>query len=233
MNTAVDVTVRPAVRADARAMARLHATRIDEGFLSSLGEGFLTRLYRRVVATADACGYVAVDERGDVVGFIACTGNVRKLYGSFLVRDGVVAGALAAPRLLRSWRRVLETLRYPATTTDLPDAEVLSVAVARAAGGRGVGRSLVATAVDDLARRGVAAVKVVTGADNGTARAMYEACGFAVAERREVHDGVTSVVLVRDANAIDLTATTGATADIDLTSDEVSSDGVAGDEVRA
>jgi ribosomal protein S18 acetylase RimI-like enzyme len=191
------VVIREATRADARAIASLHATRIHEGFLSSLGVPFLTRLYRRIVATPGAVVLVADDDAGDVVGFVACTPAVRSLYRSFAMRDGAVAGVLAAPRLLRSWRRVLETLRYPSTTADLPDAEVLSVAVATHAGGRGTGRALVRAAVDAMAERGTDAIKVVTGAHNTAAVAMYEACGFTLAERLEVHGGVTSVVLVR------------------------------------
>jgi hypothetical protein len=42
----------------------------------------------------------------------------------------------------------------------------------------------------------VPAAKVVTGASNGAAIALYEACGFVVADRVEVHDGVASVALV-------------------------------------
>ncbi len=40
------LAVRPGTVEDARATARQHASGITEGFLSALGAGFLTRLYR-------------------------------------------------------------------------------------------------------------------------------------------------------------------------------------------
>jgi ribosomal protein S18 acetylase RimI-like enzyme len=189
------VVIRPATRADARAIASLHATRIAEGYLTSLGPRFLTRLYERVVAAPDAFAYVALRD-GRVVGFVAVALDLGAFARRFLLRDGLPAGASAAPRLLRSIPRVLETLRYPAATGTLPDAEVLAVAVAGDASRAGLGRALVAHALGDLAARRVPDVKVVTGADNAAAVSMYEACGFQVAERREVHRGVASLVLV-------------------------------------
>jgi ribosomal protein S18 acetylase RimI-like enzyme len=185
-------------------MADLHVARISEGFLPTLGTGFLTRLYARVVASPDAFAYVAVaDDEARVDGFAACALDLRALYRSFLLRDGAVAGVAAAPRLLRSWRKVAETLRYPATTVELPDAEVLSVAVAADAAGHGAGASLVDAVTQELASRDVRAAKVVTGAANDAATRMYRKCGFEVAQRLQVHGGTESVVLVWHAGARD------------------------------
>jgi ribosomal protein S18 acetylase RimI-like enzyme len=189
------VVIRLATPADAPEIAALHADRIAEGFLPTLGAPFLERLYRRVTSSQDAFAYVAGDD-GRTDGFVACALDVRALYRAFLLRDGARAGIVAAPQLLRSWRRVVETLRYPSAAADLPRAEVLSVAVTAAASGRGIGRSLVAAATAHLREREVVAAKVVTGAANDAAMAMYEHCGFAVEERIEVHGGVASVVLV-------------------------------------
>lgn len=189
------VTIRRAADADVGTVARLHATRIEEGFLSSLGTGFLQRLYRRVLRSADGFVLVAVvDDR--VVGFVAGVLDVGRLYRSFLVRDGVVAGVTAAPRLARSWRRVLETLRYPAGDDDLPDAEILAVAVDAAASGHGVGGRLVRDALDEFARRGTTTAKVVAGADNEAALALYARSGFVTRRQISVHEGTPSEVLV-------------------------------------
>ena len=186
---------RRATRTDARRLATLHATRIAEGFLPTLGEWFLSRLYRRLTCSPGAFAVVA-EERGAIVGFTAAAEDVNALYRSFLLRDGIVAGLGAAPRLLRSWRRVLETLRYPSDAGDLPRAEILSVAVDADAGGRGIGTALVAEALDGLRDRGVLAVKVVVGSHNGAALALYERCGFRRHVSIEVHEGTPSEVLV-------------------------------------
>jgi len=195
------VVIRFATRDDAPALAALHASRITEGFLPTLGDDFLRRLYRRVVSSPDAFARVAVADDGHLAGFAACALDVRSLYRRFLVHDGVAAALVAAPRLARSWRRALETLRYPSTTAELPAAEVLAVAVAPGHEGRGLGRALVDALQAELTARHIDAAKVVTAADNPAALAMYGACGFDVAERLQVHDGVESVVLVWHATA--------------------------------
>jgi ribosomal protein S18 acetylase RimI-like enzyme len=193
------MTVRLAGAADAPRLAELHAARMTEGFLSALGPRFLRILYRRIVASPDAFAYVAeapIDGSVAVVGFAAAALDVGDLYRRFVVHDGVIAGLAAAPRLLRSWRQVLETLRYPASAEDLPDAEILSVAVDARAGGRGVGTLVVEAATAELARRGVAAAKVVTGADNVAALGLYTRCGFVHRAQMAVHQGTPSEVLV-------------------------------------
>jgi ribosomal protein S18 acetylase RimI-like enzyme len=196
------IVVRRALRLDVDAMAELHITRIREGFLPTLGRAFLRRLYARVVRSADAVGYVAVDTSGTVVGFAAACEDLGRLYRRFMLRDGVAAVFGAAPAIARSWRRVLETLRYPARTTGAVEAEILAVAVAPEAAGRGVGRALVDACVRDLARLGVSAVQVVAGADTINARSLYPGCGFAEEGSVEVHGGVASSGYVRRARIL-------------------------------
>ena len=189
------MNIRPATDADLAAVANLHAERISEGFLSSLGTGFLRRLYRRVLRTERSLLLVAA--AGDEVrGFVAGVADVGALYREFLWHDGLIAGALAAPRLARAFPRVLETLRYPAATGDLPDAEILAVAVGGMWGGRGIGRELVCAATATFATAGVTTAKVVTTADNAAAIAMYRSAGFTSTAAVEVHTGRASEVLV-------------------------------------
>ena len=192
------MSLRLAGIADTRRLAELHATRITEGFLPSLGPAFLDRLYRRIVRSEGSFAYVVADNRdGHVQGYAAATADLGALYREFALRDGVFAAAVAAPRLARSWRRVLETVRYPAGDgADLPDAEILSVAVEPEAAGHGIGRLVVDAATRRLADRGERAIKVVAGSDNTAALRLYERCGYAAHSRVEVHEGVTSQVLV-------------------------------------
>ncbi len=135
--------LRFAVLDDAWRLADLHARRINEGFLASLGPVFLGRLYRRVVRSPRAFAMVA-EENGRIVAFCAAAENVGRLYREFMVRDGLVAGVVSAPRLVRSLPHVVETLRYPAATGELPDAEILAVVTDADAASKGWG-SLVCT----------------------------------------------------------------------------------------
>jgi ribosomal protein S18 acetylase RimI-like enzyme len=90
---------------------------------------------------------------------------------------------------------VLETLLSPAANDRLPEAELLSVAVAAESRGRGVGRALVTAANDELGRRGVDNTRVVVSAGNKPAIALYRSAGFRPAASIEVHAGARSEVL--------------------------------------
>lgn len=198
MNDPTIPVVHTADETEAGPAAALHAERITEGFLPTLGPAFLARLYRRIVRDPGSFIVVAVD-RDRVVGMCACTEDLGALYRAFVLRDGVIAGLRSAPRILRSLRRVIETVRYPGTedTHDLPAAEVLAVAVDAARSGEGIGRLVVGAALAEFDRRGTARVKVVAGGDNEAALGLYRAVGFVDAARLEVHAGTESVVLVR------------------------------------
>jgi ribosomal protein S18 acetylase RimI-like enzyme len=184
---------------DARAVASLHAERIGEGFLVTLGPRFLTRLYRRIARSPHAVLLVA-DDGGAIRGFVAAATDTRRLYREFLRRDAVPAGLAAAPAVVRAPRRVWETLHYgtagDGAGDDLPAAEVLSIAVASDAGGRGLGGALLAAALEELGRAGIVSARVVTAVGNDAALAMYERAGFRRRARTEVHAGIPQELLV-------------------------------------
>lgn len=188
-------TIDAARPADAVALADLHRRRITEGFLPRLGPGFLRRLYRRMIRSAD-CVVLTARHEGRIVGFAAGATDLGALYRRFLLRDGPVAAMAAAPRLVRHLPQVLETLRYEPAGGGTEAAEVLSVAVAAEAAGRGLGRALVSRLVAELAARGATEVRVVTGASNAAALALYRASGFRPHRRLEVHAGTVSEQLV-------------------------------------
>ncbi len=187
--------IRFATADDAARLADMHARRISEGFLSSLGPSFLVRLYRRIVRSPRAFAVVAEDGAG-VVAFCAAAENVGRLYREFMVRDGIVAGVTSAPKLVRAIPHVMQTLRYPSATGELPDAEILSVVTDPTVASKGWGSRVVRVTLDELERRGCSSVKVVAGASNDAALRLYEHCGFASLQQISLHDDVRSEVLV-------------------------------------
>jgi len=192
---APEVTVRAGGPGDAAMAARLHATRISDGFLSFLGEAFLTRLYRRVTRTPGSFLLVA-DAGGAVVGFIAGSADVGALYRGFLVRDGVAAGLSAAPRLVRGWRRVLETLRHGSGGSGSGrGTELLAVAVHPWHEGRGIGARLVAAFLEQATARGATEAYVVVGASNVGAVGLYARAGFVADREFELHPGTSSLLM--------------------------------------
>ena len=175
-----EVTIRAATPSDAAAIAELHADSISWGFLVALGQPFLERLYRRVTSGNGAFGFVGLDGGDHVSGFVAVAEDTRRLYREFVVHDGVVAGARAAPALLRHPWQVLETLRYGLGADDAPaGAEILATAVAGSSQGKGVGVALVEAAMDEFRRRGIEHVHVGDRGRTTTPRnAPTTRCGF-------------------------------------------------------
>jgi ribosomal protein S18 acetylase RimI-like enzyme len=162
-------------------------------FLPLLGERFLEELYRSLIT--DPGGVVLVVERdGAIAGFVAGSRSLRRSFRRFARRRGPAAAGAAAPRLVRPsvLRRVRETASYPITTAGLPDAELLAIAVAPSARRNGVGRDLIAELLSRLADLGAAKVKVVVGADNEAANALYGSAGFELERTMQVHDGTLS-----------------------------------------
>ena len=191
--------VRLGTEADAAPAARLHSSELPEGFLVTLGTPFLVRLYTRVVRFRGSF-LLVMGAESEIEGFVAVAERTGDLYREFLRRNGLAAGAAALPAVLRAPRRTWETFRYgmggdETGAAELPEAEILAVAVAPHARGRGVGRTLVTGAVEELARRGVGEVRVVTASSNAPALAMYAAAGFTPRATTEVHAGVEQVVL--------------------------------------
>jgi ribosomal protein S18 acetylase RimI-like enzyme len=190
------VNTRPAVAADVSGIAALHATCIQEGFLVRLGRPFLRRLYRRAVRSPHAFVLVTGGD-GDVRGFIAATEDTRAFYREFLVRDAVIAGIVALPRIAGATRSVFETLRYGVRDhADLPKAEILAVAVSADLRGQGAGVGLITAALRELAYRGIASARVVTAVDNDAALRAYERAGLRRCGTTQVHRGVAQAVLV-------------------------------------
>jgi ribosomal protein S18 acetylase RimI-like enzyme len=197
------VTLRFANLEDADAVASLHASRISEGFLVTLGPAFLRRLYRRVILSHRSFLLVA-DDAHAVCGFVAVAESTRALYREFLLRDGITATITAAAGIARAPRSTLETLRYGLRAGPSEDdrgpgepaAEILATCVAADHAGRGIGAALVRAAVEEMSRRGVVAARVVTAVGNEAAVRAYETGGFRSCGHDVVHRGVTQELLV-------------------------------------
>jgi ribosomal protein S18 acetylase RimI-like enzyme len=192
-NNQSGMVLRTGTEGDAASAATLHAGQIGEGFLSILGPRFLRRLYRRVVL-APGSFLLVVEDNATTVGFLAGSTDVGALYRAFLWRDGAASALACGGRLLRSWRRALETFRHGSGGAG-EGAELLAVAVDPAARGRGVGTLLVEEFLMEIGRRGHEAAYVVVAATNETAASMYGRAGFQAVERFELHPGTESLLM--------------------------------------
>lgn len=187
------MALRSGTEGDAATAAALHTGQISEGFLAILGPSFLRRLYRRIAGSPGSFLLIVEDE-ATPVGFLAGSVDVSGLYRSFLLRDGPAAALVCGGRLLRSWRRVMETLHH-GTGGAGDGAELLAIAVDPAARGKGAGTMLVDGFLAEMGRRNQDAAHVVVAADNDSAIGLYVRAGFRTAERFELHRGTESLLM--------------------------------------
>ncbi|MBK5965864.1 hypothetical protein CCR95_17720 [Thiocystis minor] len=195
-------------RSICRAVADLHARTIEQGFLSTLGPGFLSLLYQAINENPESALIVAYED-GAVCGFIAGTLNLKQVYRGLLRRWPALFVALAPSLLIptRLWR-IIEILRYSrgagADSVSLPEAELLSLAVLPSYRGRGHAESLYAGLVRFFADRQQAAFKIVVGAELAQAHRFYRRMGAEPRAEIALHQGASSTVYVQTCTAGDI-----------------------------
>lgn len=180
-------------------MADIHREAISEGFLSTLGQGFLVTLYQGLSDSPNSFVFATLDE-GRMLGFIVGAMDTGSVYKEFMRRAGVKAFVKLLPKLVSVARvkRVFETLLYPKSKKgdQLPEPEILNFCVRKEAQGKGVGSVLFRELCDEFRRRGVPAIRIVTGESQKSAQSFYEKHGAQLASQIEVHKDTKSRVYV-------------------------------------
>lgn len=191
------LSIRPARRGDVGAIAELHRRMIRTGFLSILGTRFLRVLYGAMIE-APAARVLVAESDGVVLGFVSGVADTGDFYRRFLRRKALPAAWSVFPIALRPsvLNKMWETLRYGSgAEADIP-AELLAMAVAPSARGRGLGSELIARLFDWAAEGHIDQMRVVVGMDNRPAESLYRRCGFTDSQRIEIHSGEPSLELV-------------------------------------
>lgn len=182
-----------------RQVARLHVRCLDQGFLATLGEGFLALMYE-AIDRADGATLLVAEEDGRVQGFITGGVGMGPIYRR-MMRSPMRLGLALAPAMLRpaKVRRILDIVRYSGDgglPDGLPDAELLSLAVAPEWRGKSVAEGLYQRLVEDFRKRGVGAFRITVGETLAPAHRFYQRMGASVAGEVEVHGGEKSKVYV-------------------------------------
>jgi ribosomal protein S18 acetylase RimI-like enzyme len=184
-----------------RQVAHLHVANLDQGFLATMGVGFLAELYRAI----DKCPQsvlIVKCEQGKVVGFVsglAAPMSVvyRRLMRRFLIWSMPLFPVLGSPARMS---RVVEILRYAKSESphlDLPTPELLSIVVASDCRGKGVAESMYADLIDYFRQVQVAKFKIVVGEKLLPAQRFYDRMGALPLAEMELHQGAKSVVYVQ------------------------------------
>ena len=180
-------------------IGQLHIQGIPTGFMSSLGINFVTALYGAIAEDKNSFGFVAVED-DKILGFVAFTTNLSKLYKSIVLKRGLRFAFLLANKIFsrEQIKKILETLFYPGRIKkmNLPAAELLSIVVARQGQGKGVATELVQAGLHECEKRGIDKIKVLVSTENESANKLYLKCGFEIVDQLDNH-GILSNIYVK------------------------------------
>jgi len=175
---------------DALSIAKIHKTEISEGFLSSLPVLFLEKLYLSVIIN-DFC--VLAKENNEVVGFIAGTSDIKKLYSYFAKKYFFYSIFLLLPKIFNI-KKIFESVFYIKKEEIRP--ELLTMAVKKDFQGQGVSKKMFEIFVSEMKKRGVKTFKVVVGEQLKPAINFYEKKGFKFLKEIEIHKGQKSRIYI-------------------------------------
>lgn len=182
-------------------VARLHMQNIDQGFLASLGEGFLALLYEAIDANNQTV-LVLAQENQRVVGFVAGakTGMgpiYRQLLSQWWRLGWALAPAMLSPRKLWRIAEILMLTRKAPAIEGLPHAELLSIAVDPLHRGKGHAALLYIRLTDHFREQGSDGFRIVVGDPLEAAHRFYKRMGATPVGRIQVHQGQGSVLYVQ------------------------------------
>jgi ribosomal protein S18 acetylase RimI-like enzyme len=165
--------------------AQLHIAGQPGTFLTALGPGVLTAIYRSLPRSRAGFGFAALDENGNVLGFISATTGVGKL---FVELATIGLGALLPPLLGQLARhpsliwRSAQTVLYPLLVgggeSGPPPAELLSIMVEPRQRSHGIGAQLLMALVAACRARAIPLLDVTVDAGNEGAQRFYQRHGF-------------------------------------------------------
>lgn len=177
-------------------VAALHIQGIPTGFLSSLGNNFLTILYAAIADDKNSFGFVAIQSE-KVLGFVAFSTNLSKLYKHAVMKKGFRFALELGRRMLSMQviKKVLQNVFYPSKmkNMNLPEAELLSIAIAPECRGKGIAKQLIEAGFEECLRRGIDKVKVLVAADNQSANNLYTRSGFELITQIDSHKVISNI----------------------------------------
>jgi len=173
--------IRRATAADLGAMAHIHATSGTPGLLSDLGERFLREVFYAGLLASPFGNAIVIEIEGKVGGFATYSPDSGRLFSDiFRPRKAATLRALARafprrPRVLVDFAQTVLTVDR--TGADIP-AEAVSLEVAPALQGLGLGFLLLQSSVTGLQAAGATRIKARILECNREVERLYPPLGF-------------------------------------------------------
>lgn len=195
--------VLKAIADDSLQLAILHHLTLNQGFLPKLGISFLRSLYNFLIAKELVLVY---KENENVLGFVSCAFSSKGIMKRFLVSSPagtlkVVVALIKKPALLK---QLWETFRAPSLSSstknqevDVPETELLSIAVSNDTQKGGIGSGLLQTLEAELKKKGISRYKVIAGEKLIGANKFYLKNGFVLTTQITIHGNDVSNVYTK------------------------------------
>lgn len=181
--------IEKAEKKDCEVVANIHFEEINQGFLNTLGKKFLRLFYEFMTVSPNAFLIVARNE-DEVVGFISGCTNLKEFYKEFFNNYKIRSFFILFKKIFNFSiiKKIWETIKYSKKDDpELPQAELLSMAVKREFQGRGVAQDLLNLLVAEMEKRGIKSFKVITGENLVSANKFYQKSGFKFHSKIFVH----------------------------------------------
>ncbi len=186
---------------DVLQVANLHLVNINQGFLSKLGSKFLYYLYKSISTSLDGFLIIATDNNDIVIGFVAGTTDLQKLYKQLVTKYFIQIVFCILPKILsfstisRIWDIVIYS-RRSVTENGLPKSELLSIAVDQHYRGKKAARLLFSELCSEFEKNHITQFKIVVGSDLKRAQAFYKKMGAVEISELELHSGSQSTLYI-------------------------------------
>lgn len=187
-------------KSDIRKVAELHREYLDSGFLSSLGEDFLSLLYETIRESSHG-NLIIYKEKNNIKGFVSGTTDISKLYIDFFKKNLIKGIIRILPYLLslKIIKKFFETLFYPVKKIKKTSrAELLSIVVDKKCRGKGISERLYGELVEEFKKRDVKDFKIIVGADLVSSIKFYDKMGAIRINDLEVHKGEKSWIYIQE-----------------------------------
>ncbi|GAI01963.1 unnamed protein product [marine sediment metagenome] len=189
--------IRLAQKNESWQIAEIHKKEIKKGFLSSLKKSFLEKLYSAIIESQFSFCIVA-QEKDQVIGFVAGTTNIDKLYSYFLKKYFFQSVFVLLPKIFsfKSLKKIFETLFYPQKEKKLPKAEFLTIALKKGFQGQEIGSQMLQKFILEMKSKKVEVFKVIVGEELKPAIKFYEKNGFQFLKNITIHGEQPSRVYI-------------------------------------
>lgn len=187
---------RLAQKKDAWQIAEIHQQEIKKGFLSTLNNNFLTKIYSAIIGSKYSFCVIAEKDQ-KIRGFIAGVTDFNSFYLYFLKRYFFSAIVLIFPKIFnfKNIKKIFEVLFYPQKEENLPEAELLSMALSKDFQGKGIAGLMFNKFISEMKNRKINSFKVLVGSSLSPAIRFYEKNGFKFLKETRVHENVSRIYI--------------------------------------